>query len=68
MRLPGYQPSGRRTVGKWDADKNQLKETAWEWVKFLRDSKHFLAGGVPALEPNAPNLAAFQAWIGKAAS
>ncbi len=55
-------------MGKWDADKNQLKETAWEWVKFLRDSKHFLAGGVPALEPNAPNLAAFQAWIGKAAS
>ena len=58
--------AGARWV-KWDADKNQLKETAWEWVKFLRDSKHFPAGGVP-LEPNTPSLAAFQAWIGKAAA
>ena len=68
MCFPGYRPSGSRTRGKWDDEKNPLKETAREWVLFLQDKKHYPAGGVPALEPNAPSLAAFRAWVGKAAA
>jgi hypothetical protein len=68
MCFPGYRPSGKRTVGKWDDDKNPLKETAREWVRFLQDKHNDPAGGVPALEPNAPSLAAFRAWVGKAAA
>ncbi len=68
MCFQGYRPSGSRTRGKWDDEKNPLKETAKKWVRFLQDKKHYPAGGVPALEPNTPSLAAFQAWVGKAAA
>jgi hypothetical protein len=37
-------------------------------VRFLQNKQHFPNGGVPASEPGAPSLAAFQAWIGKAAA
>jgi hypothetical protein len=68
MRLPGYRPSGSRVLGSWDGDKNPNKETTRNWVRFLQNKQHFPNGGVPASEPGAPSLAAFQAWIGKAAA
>ena len=67
-RLPGYKESGSRILGRWDGDKNPKKETTKEWVRFLQDKQNFPSGGVPASEPGAPSLAAFQAWIGKAAA
>ena len=68
MRLPGYRPSGSRVLGSWDGDKNPNKETTRHWVRFLQNKQHFPNGGVPAREPGAPSLDAFQAWIGKAAA
>jgi hypothetical protein len=68
MRLPGYRPSGNRILGAWDDDKNPRKEAARDRVRFLQDKQNFPNGGIPASEPGAPSLAAFQAWIGKAAA
>ena len=42
------------------------KDCAKLWLKFLRNKKHFPAGGVAALESRAPAFADFQAWVGKA--
>ena len=64
--LPGYSDNGKRFVDDWDADKNPKNECAKLWVKFLRNKKHFPGGGAAALEPKAPTLADYEAWVGAA--
>ena len=64
-RVQGERQSDSGEMGRRQESK---KETTKEWVRFLQDKQNFPSGGVPASEPGAPSLAAFQAWIGKAAA
>jgi hypothetical protein len=64
--LPGYSENGKRFVDDWDAEKNPKKDCAKLWVKFLKSKKNFPGGGIAALEPKAPTLADYEAWVGAA--
>lgn len=64
--LPGYSPNGKRYKEDWDADRNPRVDCIKEWVKFLKNKKHFPNGGKAATEPHAPALSDFEAWVGQA--
>jgi hypothetical protein len=66
MPLSGYSPNGKRYKEDWDADRNPRVDCIKEWVKFLKNKKHFPNGGKAATEPHAPALSDFEAWVGQA--
>ena len=64
--FPGYSPNGKRYREDWDVNKNPKQECIKAWVKFLKSKKRFPNGGIAALEPRAPALSDFEAWVGQA--